>query len=128
MESLFLSSLCLETRSTTCLSFKYPLKGLVIQNRTGRSERPYQNLGSYLALRSHLLRADTPASRIHREEGILILAGGLTVHNLHDRKQFSEKSASPDVTMLDQAITVAASKSQVYTAYSYPFKIAHFYS
>jgi aromatic ring-opening dioxygenase catalytic subunit (LigB family) len=48
-----------------------------------------------------------------REEGILILAGGLTVHNLHDRKQFSEKSASPNVTMLDQAITVAASKSQL---------------
>ncbi|KAG1832736.1 Extradiol ring-cleavage dioxygenase class III enzyme subunit B [Suillus variegatus] len=48
-----------------------------------------------------------------REEGILILAGGLTVHNLHDRKQFSEKSASPDVTMFDQAITVAASKSQL---------------
>ncbi|KIK45906.1 hypothetical protein CY34DRAFT_22309 [Suillus luteus UH-Slu-Lm8-n1] len=47
-----------------------------------------------------------------REEGILVLAGGLTVHNLHDRKQFSEKSASPNVTMLDQAITVAASKSQ----------------
>ncbi|KAG2061417.1 Extradiol ring-cleavage dioxygenase class III enzyme subunit B [Suillus hirtellus] len=48
-----------------------------------------------------------------REEGILILAGGLTVHNLRDRKQFSEKSASPDVTMFDQAITVAASKSQL---------------
>ncbi|KAG2146964.1 Extradiol ring-cleavage dioxygenase class III enzyme subunit B [Suillus bovinus] len=49
-----------------------------------------------------------------REEGILILAGGLTVHNLHDRKQFSEKSASLNVTMFDQAITVAASKSQLY--------------
>ncbi|KAG2747454.1 Extradiol ring-cleavage dioxygenase, class III enzyme, subunit B [Suillus brevipes Sb2] len=49
-----------------------------------------------------------------REEGILILAGGLTVHNLHDRKQFSEKLASPNVTMLDQAITMAASKSQLH--------------
>ncbi|KAG1883160.1 Extradiol ring-cleavage dioxygenase class III enzyme subunit B [Suillus subluteus] len=48
-----------------------------------------------------------------REEGILILAGGLTVHNLHDRKQFSEKSASPNVTMFDKAITVAASKSHL---------------
>lgn len=48
-----------------------------------------------------------------REEGILILAGGLTVHNLHDRKQFSEKSASPNVTMFDQAITAAASKSHL---------------
>ncbi|KAG2066101.1 Extradiol ring-cleavage dioxygenase class III enzyme subunit B [Suillus decipiens] len=47
-----------------------------------------------------------------REEGILILAGGLTVHNLHDRKQFSEKSASHNVIVFDQAITVAASKSQ----------------
>jgi aromatic ring-opening dioxygenase catalytic subunit (LigB family) len=48
-----------------------------------------------------------------REEGILILAGGLTVHNLHDRKQFSEKSASSNVSMFDHAITVAASKYQL---------------
>lgn len=48
-----------------------------------------------------------------REEGILILAGGLTVHNLRDPRQFSEKAASPNVKMFDQAITVAASQSQL---------------
>ncbi|KAG1754207.1 Extradiol aromatic ring-opening dioxygenase [Suillus lakei] len=48
-----------------------------------------------------------------REEGILVLAGGLTVHNLRDPKQFSEKAASPNVMMFDQAITVAASRSQL---------------
>jgi aromatic ring-opening dioxygenase catalytic subunit (LigB family) len=64
-------------------------------------------------------------SHTHREEGILILAGGLTVHNLHDRKQFSEKSASSNVSMFDHAITVAASKYQVCTAYSSLLKIAY---
>ncbi|KAG0705219.1 Extradiol ring-cleavage dioxygenase class III enzyme subunit B [Suillus ampliporus] len=48
-----------------------------------------------------------------REEGILILAGGLTIHNLYDRKHFTEKLASPNVKMFNQAITVAACQSQV---------------
>ncbi|KAG0705220.1 Extradiol ring-cleavage dioxygenase class III enzyme subunit B [Suillus ampliporus] len=48
-----------------------------------------------------------------REEGILILAGGLTIHNLRNPRQFSEQLASPDVKMFDQAITVAASQSQL---------------
>ncbi|KAG1778589.1 hypothetical protein EV702DRAFT_1094357 [Suillus placidus] len=41
-----------------------------------------------------------------REEGILVLVGGLTINNLHDRKHFVEKLASPDVKMFDQAIIV----------------------
>ncbi|KAG1756238.1 Extradiol ring-cleavage dioxygenase class III enzyme subunit B [Suillus paluster] len=48
-----------------------------------------------------------------REEGILILAGGLTIHNLRNLKQFAEQLASPDVQMFDQAITMAASKSEL---------------
>lgn len=73
----------------------------IVQVSIERSGDPEQNWAVGKAL-----------SRL-REEGILILAGGLTVHNLHDRKQFSEKSASPNVTMFDQAITVAASKSHL---------------
>ncbi|KAG2349342.1 Extradiol ring-cleavage dioxygenase, class III enzyme, subunit B [Suillus weaverae] len=73
----------------------------IVQVSIERSDNPEENWAVGKAL-----------SKL-REEGILILAGGLTIHNLHDRKQFSEKSASPNVTMFDQAITVAASKPQL---------------
>ncbi|KAG1756240.1 Extradiol ring-cleavage dioxygenase, class III enzyme, subunit B [Suillus paluster] len=45
-----------------------------------------------------------------REERTIILAGGLSVHNLYDRKHFSEKLALPNVKMFDLALTVAASQ------------------
>ncbi|KAJ7261376.1 Extradiol ring-cleavage dioxygenase, class III enzyme, subunit B [Mycena haematopus] len=39
-----------------------------------------------------------------REEGILVLAGGLLVHNLRDRESFSPQSAKPVHKEFDQAI------------------------
>ncbi|OJA14936.1 hypothetical protein AZE42_09382 [Rhizopogon vesiculosus] len=48
-----------------------------------------------------------------REEGILVLAGGLTVHNLRDRKHFAEHQASPNVRDFEKAIPVAASQSEL---------------
>ncbi|KAG1754209.1 hypothetical protein EDB19DRAFT_638085 [Suillus lakei] len=99
MAPLFFSSSCLETRSTTCLSFKYPLKGLMIQRRTRQSERLYRNSGSYLGLNFTLALLHLIV-RIHREEGILNLTSGLTVHNRYDRKRFVENLPSPIVKML----------------------------
>ncbi|KAG1826736.1 uncharacterized protein BJ212DRAFT_1307938 [Suillus subaureus] len=51
------------------------------------------------------------------EEGIFILAGGLAIHDIHDRKHFVEKLASSDVNMFDQATIVATFQSQVYPAF-----------
>ncbi|KAF9452866.1 Extradiol aromatic ring-opening dioxygenase [Macrolepiota fuliginosa MF-IS2] len=39
-----------------------------------------------------------------REEGILVLSGGLTAHNLRDRRSFSPTSASEDHKAFDRAI------------------------
>ena len=39
-----------------------------------------------------------------REEGILILSGGLTVHNLRDRASFSPDTARPIHKEFDKAI------------------------
>jgi 4,5-DOPA dioxygenase extradiol len=39
-----------------------------------------------------------------REEGILILSGGLTVHNLRDWASFSPDSARPIYKEFDEAI------------------------
>jgi len=44
-----------------------------------------------------------------REEGILILSGGLTIHNLHDMSSFSPAVAKPVYKAFDQAILDAVS-------------------
>src|SRR6267154_5076623 len=106
-----------------CPSSKYLLKILEIQNKTGQLAKPCRNSGSYPCL---IFRGPTSPTylmaRIHREEGIIILAGGLSVHNLINRKHFAEHLASPNVKMFDRAITVAASQPEVtyICAYSSP--------
>jgi aromatic ring-opening dioxygenase catalytic subunit (LigB family) len=54
------------------------------------------------------------ALNIHREEGILVLAGGLTIHNLRNMRLFSEAAAPTNVRDFDKAITVAASQPEVH--------------
>jgi len=44
-----------------------------------------------------------------REEGILILSGGLTIHNLRDRSSFSPSSSNPVYKEFNQAILDAGS-------------------
>ncbi|KAH8102741.1 Extradiol aromatic ring-opening dioxygenase [Cristinia sonorae] len=44
-----------------------------------------------------------------REEGVLILSGGLTIHNLRDRQSFSESSAQPIYKEFDKAVLEASS-------------------
>ncbi|KAJ8583543.1 Extradiol ring-cleavage dioxygenase class III enzyme subunit B [Rhizopogon salebrosus TDB-379] len=48
-----------------------------------------------------------------REEGILVLAGGLTIHNLRNMRLFSEAAAPTNVRNFDKAITVAASQPEL---------------
>ncbi|THH10283.1 hypothetical protein EW145_g1426 [Phellinidium pouzarii] len=45
-----------------------------------------------------------------REEGILILSGGLTIHTFSDFRAFAESTAGPGFKKFDQAILDAASK------------------
>ncbi|KAI9452321.1 Extradiol aromatic ring-opening dioxygenase [Russula earlei] len=46
-----------------------------------------------------------------RDEGILILSGGLTVHNLRDRKNFAPQTADPLVREFNEAVSSAISVS-----------------
>jgi aromatic ring-opening dioxygenase catalytic subunit (LigB family) len=50
--------------------------------------------------------------RWHREEGYLILSGGLMIHNLRDPEAFAESAASPYKAWND-AVLLAASISEV---------------
>ncbi|UJR19428.1 hypothetical protein I4U23_022558 [Adineta vaga] len=47
-----------------------------------------------------------------RDEGILILSGGLSIHNLRDFKQFSPDSASAQVKDFERTVIKAAEASQ----------------
>ncbi|KAI0064702.1 Extradiol ring-cleavage dioxygenase class III enzyme subunit B [Artomyces pyxidatus] len=46
-----------------------------------------------------------------RREGILVLAGGLTVHNLRDRRSFIPQTADPIVLAFNDAVSAAISTS-----------------
>jgi aromatic ring-opening dioxygenase catalytic subunit (LigB family) len=48
-----------------------------------------------------------------REEGILVLSGGLTVHNLQDRTSFAPETANPLVREFNDAVSLAISLSDV---------------
>lgn len=52
---------------------------------------------------------------IHREEGILILSGGLTVHNTRDKKSFSPDTAQPGHLAFDKAVLEAVSIPDVFS-------------
>jgi aromatic ring-opening dioxygenase catalytic subunit (LigB family) len=47
-----------------------------------------------------------------RDEGILILSGGLSIHNLRDFKQFSPDSASEQVKDFERTVIKATESSQ----------------
>ena len=48
-----------------------------------------------------------------REEGILVLSGGLTAHNLQDRRSFSPTTATEAHKSFDQAIHSAINITDV---------------
>jgi aromatic ring-opening dioxygenase catalytic subunit (LigB family) len=48
-----------------------------------------------------------------REEGILVLTGGLTVHNLQDRSSFTPETANPLTREFNDAVFSAISLSDV---------------
>lgn len=48
-----------------------------------------------------------------REEQVLILSGGLTIHNLRDFPSFSPASARPQYKEFDQAVLDAVTVSDV---------------
>lgn len=54
-----------------------------------------------------------------REEGILILSGGLTAHNLRDRSSFAPDTARPVHKEFDLAIHQAIGLASVRKMYSY---------
>jgi len=49
----------------------------------------------------------------HRDEGILVLSGGLTIHNLQDRTCFIPEAANPLVREFNDAVSSAISVSDV---------------
>ena len=49
----------------------------------------------------------------HRREGILVLSGGLLIHNLRDFASFAEATANSAVKEFDQAILNAVSLTDV---------------
>lgn len=49
----------------------------------------------------------------HREEGILILSGGLTVHNLRNPQSFVQETADPPVVQFNDAVNSAISVADV---------------
>jgi aromatic ring-opening dioxygenase catalytic subunit (LigB family) len=57
----------------------------------------------------------TPLIPYRREEGILVLSGGLTVHNLQDFSCFNPETANPLIREFDDAVSSAISLSDVST-------------
>ena len=55
-----------------------------------------------------------------RREGILVISGGLLVHNLRDFSSFSETSANALVKEFNQAIMDAVTIKDVRSFYSNP--------
>ena len=49
----------------------------------------------------------------NRKEGILILSGGLTVHNLRNLQSFVQETADPPVIQFNDAVTSAISVANV---------------
>ena len=60
-----------------------------------------------------ILQVMIDAHVVRREEQILVLAGGLTVHNLRDFSGFSEDTAKPQYHAFDSAILDAVMKTDV---------------
>lgn len=54
-------------------------------------------------------------ARLHREEQILVLSGGLTIHNLRDFSCFAEDTAKPLYLDFDKAILEAVALTDVCT-------------
>jgi hypothetical protein len=54
----------------------------------------------------------------HRKEGVLVLSGGLTIHNLRDFASFSPATASADCKAFNQAITDALVIKEVSSPFS----------
>jgi hypothetical protein len=50
---------------------------------------------------------------VYREEGVLVLSGGLTAHNLRDRSSFSPETAKPIHKEFDAAIHEAMNVEDV---------------
>lgn len=59
------------------------------------------------------LMTDPGRSPCHRGEGILVLSGGLTAHNLQDRTSLAPETASPLVREFNDAVSSAISLSDV---------------
>jgi aromatic ring-opening dioxygenase catalytic subunit (LigB family) len=47
---------------------------------------------------------DLPIARFLSSEGMLILSGGLTIHNLKDPRMFSEDTAGPELREFHDSI------------------------
>lgn len=84
----------------------------------GWKPRPCQELGTWKGhhetqVTTTDLLCVTVAYSIHREEKVLILSGGLTIHNLRDFSGFSEATAKPQYRAFDSAILDAVVKTDV---------------
>ena len=55
--------------------------------------------------------------RCRRSEGILLLSGGLTIHNLRDRASFDETKSAQIYRQFDNAVTQAVQVHDVSGSY-----------
>ena len=101
--SSFHSGSCLVMNFWTSLSFKCPSTRVWTPRRIGHLEKLLKSLG--ISKPPCIFPKDIYL--FLREEGILILSGGLTVHNMQDRASFSLATASTVHKQFDHALLEA---------------------
>ena len=65
----------------------------------------------------------TPLIPYYREEGILVLSGGLAVHNLRDLSSLTPETANPLTREFNDAVSSAISLSDVSVPQPHVYRI-----
>ena len=110
-----LSESCLEKNLQQFPSSRYQWIAPSTLRIIGVSVRQSRNSGlsSHLALALMKLGCLIAIFALHREEQVLIISGGLTIHNLRDFPSFAEETAAPHYKEFDRAILEAVGEQDV---------------